>query len=110
MSLHDGPRITLLPPLRPPLRSAPLLTLGLLPLLASLALPVRAGSPLLETVKQNPQIARNLCGELRDLNKQGITSTSPQAVGLVAKRQGLNATDAEILTTYVVGLYCPDVR
>jgi len=24
--------------------------------------------------------------------------------------QGLNKTDAEILTTYVVGLHCPDVR
>jgi hypothetical protein len=29
---------------------------------------------------------------------------------MVAQRQGLSTTDAEILTTYVVGLHCPDVR
>jgi hypothetical protein len=110
MTLHEGPRTTQHSPLRPPLQRSPWLALALLQLLASLPLPVRAGSPLLEKVKQNPQIARNLCGELRELNKQGTTSSSPRAVGLVAQRQGLNATDAEILTTYVVGLYCPDVR
>jgi hypothetical protein len=31
-------------------------------------------------------------------------------VAQVGARQGLNTTDAEILSTYVVGLYCPDVR
>ncbi|MCP9849378.1 hypothetical protein [Cyanobium sp. Morenito 9A2] len=69
-----------------------------------------AASPLLERVKQNPQIARNICGELRALNAKGVASTSPQAVSMVSKSQGLNATEAEILTTYVVGLHCPDVR
>lgn len=29
---------------------------------------------------------------------------------MVARSQGLSSTDAEILTTYVVGLHCPDVR
>jgi hypothetical protein len=28
----------------------------------------------------------------------------------VGAKQRLNNTDAEILSTYVVGLYCPDVR
>ncbi len=84
--------------------------LGLITLSVSLALPALAASPLLESVKQNPQIARNLCGELRGLNAKGVSATSPQAVSLVASRQGLNSTDAEILTTYVVGLHCPDVR
>lgn len=69
-----------------------------------------AASPLLESVKQNPQLARSLCAELRTLNGQGIRSTSPQAIAMVAQRQGLSTTDAEILTTYVVGLHCPDVR
>lgn len=84
--------------------------LGLWALSACLALPALAASPLLESVKQNPQIARNLCGELRGLNAKGVSATSPQAIALVASRQGLNSTDAEILTTYVVGLHCPDVR
>jgi hypothetical protein len=78
--------------------------------LVPLALPARANSPLLDSVKQNPQLARSLCNDLKALNAQGLSSTSPQAVAMVASRQGLNKTDAEILTTYVVGLHCPEVR
>ena len=79
--------------------------------LGTLALPpASAQSALLESVKQNPQRARALCGELKGLNAQGLSYTSPQAVAQVASRQGLSPTDAEILSTYVVGLYCPDVR
>ena len=73
-------------------------------------LPALANSPLLDTVKRNPQRARDLCAELKTLNSQGLSYTSPQAVTQVASRQGLSNTDAEILSTYVVGLYCPDVR
>ncbi len=72
--------------------------------------PSPAASPLLESVKQNPQLARSLCDDLRKLNKRGIRATSSEAVAMVARRQGLSSTDAEILTTYVVGLHCPDVR
>ena len=74
------------------------------------ALPAQANSPLLESVKNNPQRAKALCAELKSLNAQGLSYTSPQAVAQIAARQGLNTTDAEILSTYVVGLYCPDVR
>lgn len=69
-----------------------------------------AASPLLESVKQNPQVAKNLCAELRQLNAQGVRSSSPQAIALVARRQNISTADAEIVTTYVVGLHCPDVR
>jgi hypothetical protein len=31
-------------------------------------------------------------------------------VSQIAARQNLSPTEAEILSTYVVGLYCPDVR
>jgi hypothetical protein len=31
-------------------------------------------------------------------------------VSQIAARQALSPTEAEILSTYVVGLYCPDVR
>lgn len=88
-----------------------LLTAALaIPAAGLVALPARANSPLLDSVKQNPQLARSLCNDLRALNAQGISSTSPKAVAMVASRQGLNKTDAEILTTYVVGLHCPEVR
>lgn len=72
--------------------------------------PAKAQSSLLDSVKQNPQRARALCGELKALNGQGLSYTSPQALRQVAASQGLSNTDAEILSTYVVGLYCPDVR
>ena len=79
-------------------------------LLLAVQPPDLAGSALLDRVKQNPKVAAAICAELRSLNAQGIVSTSPQAVNRIAAMQGLNATDAEILTTYVVGLHCPDVR
>ena len=72
--------------------------------------PAGAASALLESVKQNPQVAQNLCGQLRALNAQGVRSSSPQAVAMVAQSRNVSTQDAEVLTTYVVGLYCPDVR
>lgn len=69
-----------------------------------------AQSPILEGVKQNPARAQALCAQLRQLNAEGITSTSAQAVSLVAQQQNLSLVDAEVLITYVVGLHCPDVR
>ena len=86
------------------------LGLALLLLSCLLPLPALANSPLLESVKQNPQRARAHCAELQALNAQGLSYTSPQAVAQVASRQGLSPTDAEIVSTYVVGLYCPNVR
>ncbi|QCH14174.1 hypothetical protein CB0101_03890 [Synechococcus sp. CB0101] len=81
-----------------------------LALALGLAMPALANSPLLESVKNNPQRAKALCSELKALNAKGLSYTSPQAVAQIAARQGLSNTDAEILSTYVVGLYCPDVR
>lgn len=74
------------------------------------AMPAMANSSLLESVKQNPQQARALCNELKGFNSQGLSYTSSEAVARLAARQKLSPTDAEILATYVVGLYCPDVR
>lgn len=72
--------------------------------------PAMAQSALLDSVKNNPAKARAICSQLKDLNAQGLSSTSPQAVALVAKEQNLSPMDAEVLNTYVVGMYCPDVR
>jgi len=74
------------------------------------AVPAQANSPLLDAVKKNPQRAQALCADLKNLNAKGISYTSPQAVAQIAARQGLSNTEAEIVSTYVVGLYCPDVR
>lgn len=72
--------------------------------------PSLAQSALLDSVRNNPAKARALCAQLKQLNAQGISSTSPQAVALVATEHNLSPVDAEVLSTYVVGLYCPDVR
>lgn len=79
-------------------------------LLAAVPAPLSAASALLETVKQNPALAQNLCSRFKQLNAQGVSATSRQSIDEVAARQNLNRMDAEVLATYVVGLHCPDVR
>jgi hypothetical protein len=96
--------------MRHPSHPAAIAGAGALALFALTLPTAQAQSSLLDSVKQNPQRARALCSQLKGLNGQGISYNSPQAVSQVAAGQGLNNTDAEILSTYVVGLYCPDVR
>ncbi len=88
--------------------NAPAWVLGVLLTLSTT--PAPAASPLLDSIKQNPQLARSLCSALRQLNSQGQSALSSEGIALVASRQGLSPMDAEIVATYVVGLYCPDVR
>ena len=93
-----------------------LLPKRLLPTLVGLVLALgldaafAGASPLLESVKQNKQLAQQLCGDFRKLNAGGQKAHGPAAVRTTASSQGLSTLDAEILTTYVVGMYCPDVR
>jgi hypothetical protein len=70
--------------------------------------PAEAG--MLDTVKQNPALARKLCDEFKQLNASGQSATSKESIAKVAASQGLSQLDAEVLTTYVIGLHCPDVR
>jgi hypothetical protein len=72
--------------------------------------PAQAASALLESVKQNPQLAKQLCADFKQLNAAGRSATSAESLARVASSQGLSTMDAEVLTTYVIGLYCPDVR
>jgi hypothetical protein len=72
--------------------------------------PAQAQSNLLESVRRDPARAKRLCRELRQMNQQGISYTSKQATRQIASQENLSLMDAEVLTTYVVGLYCPDVR
>ena len=83
--------------------------LGLLLCLA-VAPAARAESPLLESVKQNPALARQMCSGFKKLNAEGRSATSREAIASVAAAQGLSPMDAEVLITYVIGLNCPDVR
>ena len=86
-----------------------LLVLGLIFPLAVVP-PLRAASALLETVKQNPALAKSLCDQFKQLNASGRSATAPDSIAMVASSQGLSQVDAEVLTTYVIGLHCPDVR
>ena len=74
------------------------------------ASPLRAASALLESVKQNPALAKSLCAQFKQLNASGQSATSPESIAMVASSQGLSQVDAEVLATYVIGLHCPDVR
>jgi hypothetical protein len=91
------------------LRHAPAATLALLVALAPVAV-AQAASPLLESVKQNPALAKQMCARFKQLNAEGQSATSPQSIAAVAAAQGLSPMDAEVLITYVIGLNCPDVR
>tara|TARA_Y100001968_G_scaffold141710_1_gene129540 strand:- start:687 stop:953 length:267 start_codon:yes stop_codon:yes gene_type:complete len=71
---------------------------------------VLAQSNLLETVKKNPKEAQALCNYFRELNSQGLSAGSPEAISRIAKRRNLNLLDAEILSIYVIGLNCPEVK
>ena len=69
-----------------------------------------ADSDLLNSVKRNPEKAKTMCRSFRKMNENDKSAYSKKATRKVAKSQNLNFQDAEILVTYVVGMYCPDVR
>ena len=106
--------MAILHPFRPPVLNQLLALLAcggaVLANLGSAPAPVWAQSQLLESVKQNPARAHALCTQLRGFNAEGLSATSPQAVAQIARQENLSPMDAEVLTTYVVGLHCPDVR
>jgi hypothetical protein len=79
-------------------------------LLAFQPAPLQAASALLETVKESPALAQRLCERFKQFNAQGKSATSKEAITWVAADQKLSPIDAEVLSTYVIGLHCPDVR
>lgn len=93
----------------PVLFAGPLLIAGATALLTA-APAALAQSSLLEQVKRDPGRAQAFCAQLRQYNQQGLSYTSPQVVQRIASQENLSTVDAEVLTTYVVGLHCPDVR
>ena len=71
--------------------------------------PVFSQSNLLESVKKNPNEARNLCNKFREFNSKGISASSDKVIKYVSNKKNLNPVNAEIFSIYVIGLHCPDV-
>ena len=71
--------------------------------------PVLSQSNLLETVKKNPNEARNLCNKFKEFNSNGISASSDQAIEYVSNKKKLTSVNAEIFSIYVIGLHCPNI-
>ena len=78
-------------------------------LFSNILYPVLSQSNLLETVKKNPNEARNFCNKFREFNSKGISASSDQAIDYVSNKKKLTPVNAEIFSIYVIGLHCPDI-
>ena len=83
--------------------------LFLLILFSNCSYPVFSQSNLLESVKKNPNEAKNLCNKFRDFNSKGISASSDKAIEYVSNKKKLTPGNAEIFSIYVIGLHCPDI-
>ena len=68
---------------------------------------VIAQSTLLEEVKRNPDEAKSICQSFSELNKKNISASSQQSIQDISNKKKISEGDAEILSMYVRGLYCP---
>ena len=78
-------------------------------LLSNSLSPLLSQSNLLETVKKNPNEARNFCNKFREFNSKGISASSDKAIEYVSNKKKLTPVNAEIFSIYVIGLHCPDI-
>ena len=69
-----------------------------------------AASQLLDQVKSKPDLARGYCARFSQLNAEGVSATSKASIDDVARREKISPMDAEVMITYIIGLYCPDTR
>ena len=67
-----------------------------------------AQSRLLESVKRNPDEAKSICESFRELNKEKISAGSQKSIQKISTQKNISEVDAEILSMYVRGLYCPE--
>ena len=67
-----------------------------------------AQSRLLEGVKRNPDEAKSICERFRELNKENISAGSQKSIQEISIKKNISKVDAEILSMYVRGLYCPE--
>jgi len=68
-----------------------------------------AQSRLLEGVKRNPDEAKSICQSFKELNKDNISAGSQKSIQQISTQKNISEVDAEILSMYVRGLYCPDI-
>ena len=66
-----------------------------------------AQSTLLEEVKRNPDEAKSICQSFSELNKKNISASSQQSIQEISNQKKISKGEAEILSMYVRGLYCP---
>ena len=83
--------------------------LSFLFLFSNILYPVLSQSNLLETVKKNPNEARNLCNKFKEFNSKGISASSDKAIEYVSNKKKLTPVNAEIFSIYVIGLHCPEI-
>ena len=67
-----------------------------------------AQSTLLEDVKRNPDEAKSICENFRELNKKNISAASQKSIQKISVQKNVSEVDAEILSMYIRGLYCPE--
>ena len=67
-----------------------------------------AQSRLLESVKRNPDEAKSICDSFRALNKENISAGSQKSIQKISTQKNISEVDAEIISMYVRGLYCPE--
>ena len=67
-----------------------------------------AQSRLLEGVKRNPDEAKSICESFRELNRENISAGSQKSIQKISIQKNISEVDAEILSMYVRGLYCPE--
>ena len=68
----------------------------------------KAQSRLLEGVKRNPDEAKSICKSFKELNKKNISAGSQKSIQKISIQKNISEVDAEILSMYVRGLYCPE--
>ena len=71
--------------------------------------PVYSQSNLLESVKNNPEEALNICNKFKEFNSKGISASSDKAIEYISRKNKLTPVNAEIFSIYIIGLYCPDI-
>ena len=67
-----------------------------------------AQSRLLESVKRNPDEAKSMCKSFMRLNEENVSASSLKSIQKISTQKNISENDAEILSMYVRGLYCPE--
>ena len=84
------------------------LVISLILMFPAINLEAMAQSRLLEDVKRNPDEAKSICQNFRKFNKKNISAGSVQSIKKISNEKNISEVDAEILSMYVRGLYCPE--